>query len=328
MDLIINNHLIDTPILDIVKQIKSELHGTKLAKITKKGSDVIVTCPNINHKGGNESRESCRVYCGDNPDIEYGTCHCFTCGLSGPLYHFVATCFDEDDEFGKDWLVERFGNTLVEKQLQLTSINLDTQREQFMDESILDSFQSYHPYMDIRKLSKKICETFQVKYDTHTQCLVFPVRDERGRLKFLTRRSVNSKKFIIDEGVEKPLYLLYFIKQHNIQEVTLVESQINALYLWSLGIPSICSFGCNITSKQLDLLNKSGITHLYIAYDGDDAGRHGTMKVLNGISSNIVVDIMQLPEGKDVNDLSEEQINQLPIINSLDWLYNKRGNKR
>ena len=78
-----------------------ELTNGKLGTIQVKGDNVRVTCPS--HKDGQESHPSCGIYAGDSDDIEYGTFHCFTCNSGGPLYHFVAECFDESDEFGKDW---------------------------------------------------------------------------------------------------------------------------------------------------------------------------------------------------------------------------------
>ena len=47
----------------------------------------------------------------------------------------------------------------------------------------------------------------------------------------LTRRSVIDKTFIIDKDKEKPVYLLNYIKNNNIKEATVVESQINCLTL-------------------------------------------------------------------------------------------------
>lgn len=317
MNLIIKNHLIETEIIDILKQIKSELHGSKLKIIEPKGSEIRVTCPH--HKDGREDTPSCQIYVGT--DIaKYGHFNCFTCGEHGEFVHFVALCFDETDSFAEEWLLERYGNTLIETHYIAPPIEDNKQVNTFIDESILDSFQSYHPYMDVRKLSKKVCETFQVKYDTHTKCLVFPVRDDRGRLWMLTRRSVESKKFIIDKDKEKPTYLLYYIKKNNIDEVLLCESQINALYGWSMGYPSIATFGCNITDRQIEEINKSGIKHLYICYDGDFAGRKGTRKVINNISKSIFVDVIIMPDGKDLNDLTEDEFKSLQIINSNDWL--------
>ena len=99
-----------------------------------------------------------------------------------------------------------------------------------------------------------------------------------------------------------------------------IESQINALTLWGWGIPAVATFGCNVTSKQLNILNHSELHHVYIAYDGDEAGRKGTKKLIDKLSSYINVDVIKLPPGSDVNDLTEEEFSALDIVNSDVWL--------
>ena len=70
----------------------------------------------------------------------------------------------------------------------------------------------------------------------------------------------------------------------------------------------------------MQLINNSGITHLYIAFDPDKAGLLGTIKVLLNIDESIIVDIMLLPEGKDVNDLTQEEFNNLKIIDKSEFI--------
>ena len=64
-----------------------------------------------------------------------------------------------------------------------------------LDESILDTFESYHPYMTKRHLTKDIIDKYKIRYDKDYKALVFPVWDINGNLKFLTRRSVENKQF-------------------------------------------------------------------------------------------------------------------------------------
>lgn len=321
-ELIINNRLINAPIINIVNQIKAELTNGKLGTIQVKGDNVRVTCPS--HKDGMESHPSCGIYAGDSENIEYGTFHCFTCNSGGPLYHFVAECFDEDDEFGKDWLVERFGTTIIEKELILEPIEFKKPETIKLDESFLDSLQSYHPYMEKRKISREVCSRFKIKYEPATQCIVFPVWDDKGNLYMTTKRSVNDKRFYIDENTEKPVYLLNYIKSNNIQEATIVESQFNCLTLWQWGIPSVALFGTG-TPYQYDILNKSGIRHYYLCFDGDVAGDKGISRFLKNIRDDVFVDIILMKRGNDVNDLTEEEFNSLKIISKEEWLDGHRN---
>lgn len=323
MDLIINNKVINEPIENILKKLRFEIDSHYLKEIGKpKNGNISITCPF--HKDGQEKHASCQVFCGESDKTEYGTYKCFTCGETGPLYRLVGKCFDKDDEFGKEWLLDRFGYNIVRTKTYLPDLTFES-GDTVQSESILEKFEPWHPYLSKRKLSKKVCKEFGVCYDKETNCIVFPVRNEFGELLFLTRRSVDSKKFIIDKDSSKPIYLLNEIKKRHINEVIVCESQINALYCWSLGYPAIALFGTG-SKEQYSILNHSYIKHYYLAFDGDEAGRKGTVRFINNIRKDVFIDVMCVPEKKDVNDLSEEEFENLEIVDSVDWLahfYNK-----
>ena len=321
--LVIGNYIITTPIKDILYELKQVCNGTKLKEIRSKGDNIQVTCPF--HADGNESNPSCGIYIGDK-SAEYGTFNCFTCGKHGSFVYFVALCLNNSIDYAEKWLISHFGvrNTEIDTRLEDLDFTLPKKNQvEYLDEAILDTFQSYHPYMDTRKLSKAVCEKFKVKYDPVSESLVFPVWETIGKLWMLTRRSVKNKTFIIDKDKEKPVYLMNVILERNLEEITVCESQINALTLWGWGIPAVATFGCNVTSKQMYTFNHSGLRHVYMAYDGDKAGRKGIAKFLKNIHKGIMVDIICLPPGRDVNDLTEDEFNSLPIISSSEWLSQK-----
>lgn len=316
----IGNYIINAPIFDILKKLKSELTNGKLARMEDKGDWVRITCPV--HSDGHESNPSCGVYVGDDLNTEYGYTHCFTCGIACNFIQCVAYCLDSDYSYAKSWLTTNYGVKSSEQELQLEPIILNDNKEkdEYLDESVLSNFTSWHPYLEKRKLIPKVCTEFKVCYDPKSECVVFPVYDEKGKLWMLTRRSVKNKTFIIDKNKDKPVYLMYYIRQHGIKEVTVMESQINALTGWGWGVPSVATFGCNVTNKQMEVFNKSGLQHIYLCYDGDDAGIHGTKRFLERINKNILVDVIIMDKGKDVNDITEERFNQLPILSSEEWL--------
>lgn len=315
----VRNYIITTPLIDIIRKVKEELTNNKLRDIQDKHSSIRITCPF--HKKGLEENPSCNIYCGETTDsVEYGGFHCFTCNSSGSFVKFISACFDKDDNFTRDWLIANYGYSMVGSTLNLPEIILEKENsKQYLDEKILKNLQSWHPYMKERKLTREICNKFEVKYDPETQCLIFPVRDEFGKLFMLTKRSVNSKFFYIDLNKEKPLYLYYYIKNKNIKEITLVEGQIDCLNLWTYGIPSCALLGTG-TKYQYELLNKSSINHIYLALDADTAGWRGTYRLINNLKNNIIVDVIELPAGKDINDITEKEFDSLPILNSWEWL--------
>lgn len=325
MQLIINDYVISTSIEEILTKVRSELTNGKLKYFKQKGNEIKVTCPH--HEDGQEKNPDCYINAMQTGDLEYGYCHCFACGFSGRLSKFIGECFDKDEQFGENWLVKNFGNSVVDEQNDdLYDFDIVSQDDcedllkdnKYIDESILDSMQTWHPYLDKRGISRKVCERFKIRYEPETKCIVFPVWDENSNLYMLTRRSVESKKFIIDSDKEKPIYLYNVIKRNNINQAVICESQINCLTLWSWNIPSVALFGTG-TQHQYDILNKSGILRYYLAFDGDGAGDKGIMRFLKNIRKDVFVDVIMIPRGKDVNDLTEEEFNKLNIISGDEW---------
>lgn len=304
--LIINNHLIDEPIENILYQVRKEIKGRKLKDIEVNGDDIKVTCPF--HSNGQEKEPDCHIKNDDTGKLQYGTFHCFACDESGNLCKFIGGCFDRDEEFGKQWLLDHYGNIFVERKFILQPITLKKEKEKILDESILDTMQEYHPYMLKRKLDLNICKQFKVKYDPKSECLVFPIYDEHGCFIGITRRSVKNKTFHIENGIDKrhTLYLLNHIIRNNIKKCALVEGQIDALTCYGFGFPAIATLG-GICKEQINLLNNSGVRVLYTIFDNDEAGKKFTNFLNKYINEDILVINVVLPEGyKDVNDLDKD----------------------
>lgn len=317
MELIIGNKIIHAPVYDILRDINRETNGRYLNKIIDKGDNVFIQCPF--HSDGREKHPSCTVFArDDDKDTVKGITHCFACGISVPLYSLVGHCFGQDDEFGKEWLIQRYANIFVEHQIALPEIKLEKSQEQFLDESVLNNFAYFHPYQFQRKLSEEIILKYKVGYDPQTDSITFPVWDEKGRLKFVTKRSVKGKKFFIPPGVKKPVYLLNFMIKEGKDTVFICESQLNALYLNTLGYPAVALIGTG-AKEQYDILNKCPIRHYILAFDGDNAGDKGINRFLTNIRKDVFVDIMLLPRGKDCNDLSAEEIANLPLISQYSF---------
>lgn len=312
MQLKIKNRLITEPIINILYQARKEANNGKLKDIIDKhNGNLLISCPI--HKGGCENKPSCTVAISTETDLEPGFAHCFTCGYSAPLPQLITDVFNEDDiSFGEEWLRERFGNVLVSSKEYLPEIVLTKTKveKQFLDESILTEYDYYHPYMWYRKLSKEVVDMFRVGYDKNRDAVTFPVYDEKHRLVMVTARSVNTKRFWIPAEVEKPVYLLYYLLENNIKTAYVCESQINCLYMWSLGYPTIGLFGTG-SETQYKTLRMCGIRNFILLFDGDEAGQKGAYRFRKNMPKDCFITEVHLPAGKDVNDLEPEEVHEL-----------------
>lgn len=308
----IGNKIIDAPMEKILNDARLEASNGKLRVIQDKGRNISITCPV--HKNGMESRPSCNVLnVNDDPDLPEGTTFCYTCGYKASLPQLIADIFEKDITFGEDWLLNHYCNTFIEKEIILPEFEATSEPEpELLDESILLSYDYYHPYMWKRKLSKEVVDRFRVGYDKERDAITFPVYDEKHRLVMVTARSVQTKKFYIPEKVKKPVYLLYDILHRGVTKVFVCESQINTLYLRSLGYDSIGLFGTGSMS-QLNTLKKSGVREYVLCFDGDDAGRKGAYKFKKALGDSVFITDLKIPWGKDVNDLTKEQFERILI---------------
>lgn len=299
----IGNYTISGNIYDILLDVRSELTNGKLKEIINGTEDVRITCPF--HSDGRERTPSCFIRTSDF------TFHCFGCGEKGGIGKLIASCMNIPYKDAEAWLINKYGSDISSEVISLEPIRLNEIEldNDLIDESILSTLESYHPYMKQRKISDEIIKKYELKYDPKDQSIVFPVRNELGQLVGLTRRNVNYKRFELWKFRNKPVYLLYDILRNNIRHVVCVESQINALYLWSCGIPSIALLGTG-TKYQYDLLRKSCILYYTLCFDGDEAGRKGAERFKEAMKG-VFIDEIEMPEGKDINDFDESTVKSL-----------------
>lgn len=307
----INHRRITAPIPVILNTIRSETKGRYLKDIVDKGKEVLCTCPF--HKNGTESKPACTVVNDpDRDDIEYGTFHCFACKEAGTLSKFIGRCLAEDNftAVGEQWLLERFGLTYVQEFEYLPEITLEN-NSLYLNPTILDNYeynnQNALDYLiNKRHIIPEVVEWFKLGFDPKDNCVTFPCWDANNKLVGIFKRSIYGKFFHIPDISPKPIYLLNVIKNYSYQDVIVVESQINALTCWSWGFPAIALFGTG-SYEQYQILNHSGIRSYTLAFDGDAAGRRGREKFIKNISKDVLVTYIDLPEGKDVNDLTKEE---------------------
>ena len=322
MELIIKDRIINGDLKIILNRLKNDCHKPYLFRDMKESrTDIICTCPF--HSGGHEEKASATFYKLHNKGKnQYGFLHCFACGKSTTLTQVVAHCFDEDNEFAENWLYNNFGGDRYEDNL-LPEINLtrtNLSKNKSLDPKILEQYDYYHPYMWERKLTKEIVDKYRVGYDPIRNAITFPVWDEKGVLKFVTARSVTSKRFWIPPDVEKPIYLLNFVLKEKPDTLYICESQINALTLCSYGYPAVGLFGTG-SEHQTKILKKLGIRHLILCLDPDTAGTRGIAKLVKYMPRDILIDVVDMPRnGKDINDYTKEEFESFPIIDGFDYI--------
>lgn len=309
----VDNYIIETPLYEIVTQLKMALTNGKLREIKPwhEGDDnIVVTCPNRHHKGGREHSAAMNIYVGSSSKIPYGFCKCWACDFQCQFVNFVAECFECSEEFAKNWLKEKFGKISTSGITLCDDIVIKQNKMPVrLPANYLNNFQDWHPYLAERKLSREVCELFKVKYDPKTSQIIFPCFDAAGGIIMAPRRSIYYKNFYIDKDQDKPVYCLDYIINNNISTAMICEGPFDVLTCYTYGYPAIGTFG-NPSPSQINAINKSPIKVLYLAMDNDSAGRRMANTIRAGLDPRIIVkEVQWLPDKKDPNEHSFEEFN-------------------
>ena len=332
----IDDFHIQADIVDIIQELKSQLslNGVELfAKFFDSGDNVMVCCPY--HKGGQERRPSAGIRKTD------GMFHCLACGETHTLPEMISHCFGRQDfgVFGAIWLKQNFLSVGVEnrKALNLNFARRTTPKDppKYVTEEELDKYRYIHPYMYKRGLNDDSINLFDIGYDINTDSITFPVRDIHGNCLFVARRSVNSKRFDLPKGIDKPLYGLYEVRcelnnkaidrlrEHGkfggfitgASEIYICEGLFDCLRLWSNNKIAVAGFGCLFSDYQIKQLRQLPTRKLILATDNDDAGMAARRKLKKVLGKDKIITEALIPKDKkDIGDCSDDEIKNLKDV--------------
>lgn len=316
-ELKVNGRIISTPIADILFKLRDALNAAginKLKKIVIASRDARITCPY--HSDGNERKPSCGVALyGDSKTLQ-GIVHCFTCQKTVTFTQFISDCFNINDngKFGEQWLEDNF-IFLDNRDSMEVSLVREKKSRSYVSETELDKYRYTHPYHYKRKMTDEIISMFDLGYDKKQDCVTFPVWDEYGRCVFVARRSVTGKFFNYPEDSEKPVYALNKIPA-DVNSVIICESFFNTLTLWTWGYYSVALLGVG-SDEQYEILRNSHIREYILCFDGDEAGRRATRRFIQALGKDKFIKVIHMTEGKDVNDLTQEEFEALQITSMV-----------
>lgn len=327
--------------MDVVR-ILERLESLNLVRLNKIAGDYYsVYCPF--HSNGQERRPSCGVLIHEqyrNGQLyPEGWWHCFTCGIAKSMKQAVEEILSSHPVSSdiREELNRLIGDDLTIESSHLVSPKevdsiisrfaikniqqMSNKKPTYISEEELASYRYVVPYMYERKLTDQIINKYDIGVDMHfvpyggkkeVPCITFPVRDKNGNVLFILRRAISSKRFFIPDDVQKPVYGIYELPK-GINTVVVCESCFNALTSVRYGKPAIALLGTG-TPYQIEQLKRLGVKSFILALDPDEGGRKGTARLRKALKSCAIVwSYVGIPEGKDINDLTEEEFNNLEL---------------
>lgn len=304
-------------VIDVLqKEMDKRFNRLYFRNVKRTGDNLMLTCPF--HTNGAERKPSLGI------NIHTGLFNCFTCHESGSIDVFVSKCFRYEDngEYGRKWLLDLFSDNIYENrqglQLQERKVYVPPK---YVTEEELDNYRWYHKYMWKRRLTPELVEFFDIGYDSNTDCITIPVNDLSGNCVFIARRSVKGKFFNYPKDVDKPIFGLD--KCYNAKTIFICESVFNATTIWSYGLKAVALLGTG-SKYQYDILSKCGVRKFYLCFDGDNAGKRGAERFIKNVKTNANIVVVEMLEGKDVNDISEQQFFELVTLSDERYMKESR----
>lgn len=323
-----------------VLQILDKLESVELIRQNRKaGNYMSIYCPF--HGDGQERRPSCGVLLEDEyrngTRYKAGWFHCFACGYANTMENAVTDLLKNHNmtQSGIDWLSENIPGftyeleyeplipkdimeTLTSKYAVKQIQELTEAPKTFVSEEELAKYRFTVPYMYERKLTDEIIAEYDVGVDMNwippgrkkpVPCITIPVRDIHGRTLFFCRRSIAGKLYNYPEKVTKPVFGIDRIPE-NCKSLIICESAINALTARVYGYNAVALLGTG-NSYQMRQLRELGVHEFVLCMDGDEAGRRAANKLKANLCKVGLVWTVNMPDGKDLNDCTKEEFDEL-----------------
>lgn len=232
--------------------------------------------------------------------------HCFSCGYSGTLTGLLID-------------LQGYAPENIEEEIAKTSFlrTLDKiEDRRAMPETVVSEWTLTNlltdvsdPLLRLRNLKRHAVEKFQIRWDQTLKSWVIPVRDQDGTLLGVQYRQKGSVTNA-PTGLKKSSALFGFYEMQGEDCITLVESPLDAVRLYGIGIPAVSSFGAWVSEAQLTLLARNFKT-IVLALDNDSTGKSSSVEVTKALKKRgsavvqFLYDGLYTSEGKTAKDIGD-----------------------
>lgn len=180
----------------------------------------------------------------------------------------------------------------------------------------LDELKQYYKYktnyLTNRGISEKCQRAFKICCDKDNKAVGIPWFDIDGNIINVKFRSVNSKSFFHLKGgqlLRNHVYGLHMVRRMKVKEIVIVEAEIDCLYLWSNGIPSVAMGHGALSEGQLKLLRRSGVERIVCGGDSDRVGERFNRQMAEELLGMFDLYSVKILDGrKDWNDLTPKEV--------------------
>jgi DNA primase len=286
------------------EQVKRVLTGSGITVESELDADFMIFCPFHN----NHRTPAGEVQKGS------GMFFCFSCQKSADLIELVmhtsGRTYFESARFIKSKeklsnITTEIDKALVKEEVYKTFDELIIKR---LHNGLVASERARN-YFTYRKIEKTSCIKFSLGYSEKQDMVTVPVHSPDGIPLGFVGRSIEGKDFKNTPGLpkSKTLFNLHRVKKSD--RVYVVESSFDAIRLDQVGLPAVATLGANVSSTQIELLQKY-FNNIIVIADNDEAGGNMKDRIVEKLSTRVSV-IKLNNQYKDIGDMPDEELKNL-----------------
>src|SRR5579871_503700 len=267
----------------------------------------------------------CPIHQGEGPDtfhvsLAKNAFHCFSCKARGNVLDFVAAmekCSVRDAGLKiQKWFsistAAAAGNAKQKPESRGVEESPAINKPLTFQ---LTGIDSEHEYLKARGITPETARTFGVGYfagkGSMSGRVVIPIHNERGELVAYAGRAIDDSepRYKLPAGFHKSLEL-FNLHRVDEPEVILVEGFFDCMKVHQAGFAAVALMGCSISEAQEQLL-AAKCERVIIMLDGDEPGQQATVECLTRLGHMMWVRAANVPEGKQPDQLSGEELLRL-----------------
>ena len=233
----------------------------------------------------------------------------------GNLISLLAYLRQEEYQDTEEYLIQAYHVMLEEVDRLQLKIDLSQETPIVFNWKDMRHLHHRHPYLARRGISKEVQHLFLVGYDKEHEAIALPWISTKKEIINIKYRSIRYKQFFYEQGGQLTKNYVYGLAQcihKGYKDVAIVESEIDCMYLWSNGIPSVAMGHAGINKTQINLLTNAGVETVTIASDNDDAGYRFRESMEKNLPKYFTVMSLDFPMCyKDVNEIPSRELTEL-----------------
>jgi hypothetical protein len=198
---------------------------------------------------------------------------CWSCGYTGSLYSLLIDLTGAAPEDLEQKLHEEsFMRAMSAEDFQQARRDPEPIEAPILTPWVLDNIFIDLPYklMALRYLKQTALAAYRVRWDPQNRQTVLPLWDTQGHLLGAQYRQKGSV-FTLPTGMEKSRTIFGYEQVKPFDTAVCVESPLDAVRLFGLGIPAFSCLGAWVSREQVAIMARL-FSHVVLALDDDKAG--------------------------------------------------------